>query len=143
MPVMTPECGLVISYAYLWKREYEQGLEEGRKDRPCVIILAVEEAVGGGLLVTVAPITHSMPADPASAVEISVATKQRLRLDAERSWIMVSEGNRFVWPGPDLRPIDKGRFDYGFLPPKLFQQVQQGFVAYAARKQAKIVKRTE
>jgi hypothetical protein len=31
------------------------------------------------------------------------ATNQRLGLDAERSWVMLTEANRFVWPGPDLR----------------------------------------
>jgi len=36
-----------------------------------------------------------------------------------------SRGNEFAWPGFDLRPIggDKRRYDYGFLPPKLFRQI--------------------
>lgn len=36
------EVGLVISYSYLWKEEEKQGLVEGRKDRPCAIVLTVE-----------------------------------------------------------------------------------------------------
>jgi hypothetical protein len=36
----TPEPGLVIPYAYLWRHEYNRGLEEGRKTRPSVIVLA-------------------------------------------------------------------------------------------------------
>ena len=40
-----PEVGLVISYSYLWKEEEEQGLGEGRKDRPCGIVLTVEVPV--------------------------------------------------------------------------------------------------
>jgi hypothetical protein len=36
-----PEVGLVISYSYLWKEEEERGQIEGRKDRPCAIMLAV------------------------------------------------------------------------------------------------------
>jgi hypothetical protein len=32
-------------------------------------------------------------------------TKRRLGLDAEQSWIMITEANGFVWPGPDLRPV--------------------------------------
>jgi len=42
MPIPNPEPGLVISYAYLWHREYQAGREEGRKDSPSVIVLAVE-----------------------------------------------------------------------------------------------------
>ena len=41
MPIPTPEPGLMISYAYVWDREAQSGQEEGRKDRPCVIALAV------------------------------------------------------------------------------------------------------
>jgi hypothetical protein len=99
----TPERGLVISYAYLWRSEHEQGREEGIEDRPCVIILAIEDE-GGKSLVTVAPVTHAEPARPEEAVEIPLVTKRRLGLDAGRSWVVVSEGNRVTWPGPDLRP---------------------------------------
>jgi hypothetical protein len=137
-----PERGLVISYAYLWHSEHVQGREEGVKDRPCVIILAIEEN-DGARMVTVVPVTHSAPSMPEAAVEIPPATKRRLGLDASRSWVVVSEGNRFAWPGPDLRPITADRFDYGFLPPALFQQVQQRFGAYAAAKRLLVVPRTE
>lgn len=37
-----PEVGLVISYSYLRKEEEKRGLIEGRKDRPCAIVLAVD-----------------------------------------------------------------------------------------------------
>ena len=37
-----PRVGLVVSYSYLWSEEAEQGLVEGKKDRPCAIILAIE-----------------------------------------------------------------------------------------------------
>jgi hypothetical protein len=80
---------------------------------------------------------------PEAAVEIPQATKRRLGLDDGRSWVVVSEGNRFVWPGPDLRPIAPERFDYGLLPPALFQQVQQRFNTYAAMKRLLVVPRTE
>ena len=44
-------------------------------------------------------------ANAGSSRAIVAATKRRLGLDDARSWIMVTEGNRFAWPGPDLRPI--------------------------------------
>ncbi len=141
MSLPIPERGLVISYAYLWRSEYEDGREEGVKDRPCVILLAVEEQAGA-TVVTVAPITHTWPASADAAVEIPATTKQRLGLDQSRSWVVVSEGNRFVWPGPDLRPIAAGRFDYGFLPPGLFRQVRERFAALHAARQTQITSRS-
>ena len=64
MPIPNPEPGLVISYSYLWHGEYEAGQEEGRKDRPSVIVLAVERETDETAVVTVLPITHSAPSDP-------------------------------------------------------------------------------
>jgi len=129
MPIPPPEPGLVISYAYLWHSEHRAGQQEGRKDRPSVIVLAVEHS-DGATVTTVLPITHSAPADPLSAVEIPVAVKRHLGLDEERSWIVVAEGNEFQWPGYDLRRRPGGdRYDYGFLPPRFFQQVVRAFVA--------------
>ena len=45
------------------------------------------------------PVTHSPPADPATAIEIPAVTKARLGLDAQRSWIVCNEANVFAWPG--------------------------------------------
>lgn len=58
-----------------------------------------------GTRVTVLPITHTPPEDPSVCVEIPAETKNRLGLDSEPSWIVLSEGNEFMWPGPDLRPV--------------------------------------
>jgi hypothetical protein len=93
MPIPNPEPGLVISYAYLWHREHQAGREEGHKDRPSVIVLAVEHAADGATIVTVLPITHNVPADPASTVEIPLTVKRHLGLDDDRSLIFVAEGN--------------------------------------------------
>ncbi len=65
MALPKPECGLVISYSYLWRRESEAGQVEGSKNRPCVIVLAVRRA-DDAEIVTVAPITHAPPPDPAT-----------------------------------------------------------------------------
>jgi hypothetical protein len=137
-----PERGLVLSYVYLWHAEYERGRDEGLKNRPCVVIVAVEDD-HGTLFVTVAPITHAIPKTPDAAVEIPAATKKRLGLDEDRSWVVISEGNRFAWPGPDIRPIAPGRFDYGFLPPALFQRIQAQFAAFFKARRLPIVSRTE
>jgi hypothetical protein len=121
LPFPEPRPGLVVRYAYLWRDEAVRGREEGRKDRPCVVVLAVR-ARGEELVVTVAPITHSPPSATARAVELPAPTKQRLGLDEARSWIFTDDLNRFVWPGPDLRPVP-GRSDtfaYGLIPAALW-----------------------
>jgi hypothetical protein len=131
MPIPNPEPGLVVSYAYLWHSEHRAGRDEGRKDRPSVIVLAVTRVGDGATTVTVLPITHSPPTVPHSAVEIPSPVKRHLGLDDARSWIVVAEGNEFLWPGYDLRKLPHGdRYDYGFLPPRFFNQVLGAFVAW-------------
>jgi hypothetical protein len=75
LPIPNPEPGLVISYAYPWHHEHQAGREEGRKDRPSVIVLTVERKTECPMIVTVLPITHSRPADTASAVEFPLPVK--------------------------------------------------------------------
>lgn len=144
MPLPKPEPGLVISYAYLWHDEARKGLEEGAKDRPCAIVLVAEEDGDSEIVVTVVPVTHSPPVRPAEAVAIPAPTRERLGLDDRRSWAVLSEINRFVWPGPDLRPVPRSRpprFDYGLLPPKLFTQIKQGLIDLYRDRRLKAVTR--
>jgi hypothetical protein len=95
---------------YLWRHEHNRGLEEGLlKARHCALVLTVH-AQDGRIVVTVAPMTHA-PADPTRAVELPAAVKRRLGLDEAASWIIADEVNRFVWPGPDLRPISRRERD--------------------------------
>lgn len=133
-----PHPGLVIRYAYLRKREHDEGREEGSKDRPCVIVLSVLDD-DGEQEVMVLPITHSLPQRPEDAIEIPPTTKQRLGLDSERSWIVITEANEFVWPGPDLRPLpgrDVSTIVHGVLPPKFFADVRDRFLQRIASDKA-------
>jgi hypothetical protein len=130
VPLPDPFPGLVLHYSYLWHDEHRRGLEEGTKNRPCVIVLAVTSD-DGETVVTVVPVTHAAPQTKGEAVEIPRVTKMRLGLDEGRSWIVVSEINRFVWPGVDLLPVPgKGGYDYGVLPPGLFRQVREGIASW-------------
>jgi hypothetical protein len=145
MPLPTPEPGLVIRYSYLWHGEYENDREEGEKDRPCAVILTAFDE-DGETVVTVLPITHTPPRHADDAVELTLITKQRLRLDDVRSWVVVTEMNRFIWPGPDLRPIppaDTSRFDYGLLPPGLYRTLRERFLSCAKAQRLNVVPRSE
>lgn len=131
MTIPNPEAGLVVSYAYLWHREHQAGQDEGRKDRPSVIVIAVERQEDSATIVTVLPITHAVPDKTVIAIEIPQAIKQHLGLDDDRSWVVISEGNEFLWPGYDLRKIPRtDRYDYGFLPPRFFNQILDAFVKW-------------
>ena len=84
-----------------------------------------------GTLVTVLPVTHRPPPDPDWAIEIPPAVKRHLGLDEARSWIVVAEGNEFLWPGYDLRRVPGADvYAYGFLPPRFFMQVVTAFAAF-------------
>ncbi|MBD0415801.1 type II toxin-antitoxin system PemK/MazF family toxin [Tianweitania sp. Rool2] len=125
-----PIPGLVIRYSYLWLSEHEVGQEEGRKDRPCAIVLSAKTEAGRTVVIVV-PVTHTPPAKDSVSIEIPSTTKQRLGLDDERSWIIVSEANRFFWPGPDIRPSRNGDMStvaYGELPANLFRKLRATFV---------------
>jgi hypothetical protein len=141
----TPAPGLVIRYSFLWREQADRGQDEGEKDRPCAAVLATEEAQRGEV-VMVLPVTHSPPGDPDLAVEIPTLTKRRLGLDDERSWIVVTDANRFVWPGPDLRPRIRGDTSsvaYGYLPRGLFDELKNKFVRAIELRLASIVGRTD
>jgi hypothetical protein len=142
MPLPSPEPGLVISYAYLWHHEHLAGLEEGYKNRPAVVILVTTQVAGDCVEVTVLPITHRRPDEPQWAVEVPPSVRRHLGLDDARSWIVVAEGNDFVWPGYDLRkPPGADRYDYGFLPPRFFNQVLAAFDQLRAAGKARLTPR--
>jgi hypothetical protein len=120
-------------------------MEEGVKDRPCAIVLAIA-AEADEIVVTVLPITHSQPADPRLGIEIPHGIKRRLQLDDARSWAMLTEANRFVWPGPDPVPSipgDASSVAYGLLPYALFENIRRGFIAALRARIARSVRRTE
>lgn len=139
-----PVPGLVIRYAYLWRDDYLKGRDEGVKDRPCAIILALDTR-DDEIQVIVLPITHTPPNDPDDALEIPAETRRRLGLDEQQSWIILTEANEFVWPGPDVRPKTTGGdptdIAYGPLPKCLFDQMRNRFVEKLKAKAAKGVYR--
>lgn len=136
MPLPTPEPGLVISYAYLWRQDYGRGLEEGRKNRPCVIMI-VEQQSRTAARITVAPITHSSPSPDRLAILMPPQVKAHLGLDDAPSWLVLDEVNQGPWPGFDLRPIagQQNLYAYGFLPPRLYDAARKTMLqAYEMQK---------
>ncbi len=144
MALPTPTPGLVLRYSYLWHREHVDGREEGRKDRPCAVIAAIRTDEDGNIRVVVVPITHRPPDRDEATVEQPAKVKARLHLDEARSWVVLSEWNEFVWPGPDLRRIpgsDDASVAYGILPPALFAVIRDRFITMIKRRTARPVPR--
>ena len=115
------------------------------KDRPCAVILVIANE-DDERVVTVLPISHSPPADSKLVLEIPAPVKRRLKLDEQRSWVVLTEANRFVWPGPDLRPSkpgDSASVAYGPLPYTLFEEIRTKFIAAIRAKRASVVPRSE
>jgi len=97
----------------------------------------------GQVRTIVAPITHRPPDDASRSLEIPAAICRNLGLDAGRHWLRYDELNRFLWPGYDLRRRDDGRYDYGMLPPGLFEQLRQRILDLQRRRKGRIVPRED
>ena len=112
------------------------------KDRPAVVIVA-QRRVGDHLQLLVAPITHREPAE-SEGVLIPPRVKAHLGLDEERSWIITTEVNQFIWPGPDVRIVREGDDPfYGTVPAALFDQVRRQISDNVDRHRTTIVPRPE
>jgi hypothetical protein len=97
----------------------------------------------GRTVAYVLPITHTPPTQDEDGVELPLVTKERLGLDAERSWIITTELNQFTWPGPDLRPTAAGEYIYGYLPEKLMRIVIERVRKNARDRRLATVPRTD
>jgi hypothetical protein len=140
-----PEPGRVIRYSYLWRREHRSGQEEGIKDRPCAIVLSAKTK-SGVTIVVVLPITHRQPDEGQEALELPPAIKKLLRLDARRSWVILTESNEFDWPGPDLRRARRGddsSISFGMLPPRFFEEITKRFLRLEDADRSARVRRTQ
>src|SRR5262245_29299828 len=135
-----PAPSLVINYYYLWQHEAKEGQESGTKNRPCVIVSA--EPTGEHTNVMVVPVTHTKPNEN-MAVKIPPKVADHLGLDHEDSYIVCTEMNSFVWPGYDLTPLqdDEKKFVYGWLPPRLFEDVKQKIAAFRTARKLRVVSR--
>lgn len=146
MSLGPPRPGDVIRYTYLWADERAAGREEGRKDRPAVVLALAVVTESETVRVLVVAVTHTAPRDPDDAVPFPVALKRAIGLDDRPAWIVTTEGNAFAWPGPDLRPV-RGRMPrtvvYGRVPAGLLRRIAASYLANRTRQRARLVQRAE
>jgi hypothetical protein len=83
--------GLVISYDYLWAREYDRREESGRKARPACVQIIVA-GVKSGTVVALFPVTSQPPQAGRTALEIPEMEARRIGLTIP-CWIIIDEWN--------------------------------------------------
>lgn len=122
----------MIRYDYLWREEAAEGAVEGRKERPCAIVIAHTDTNGVPRALLV-PITHSQP-EKGNGILLPPKVKRYLGLDDLPSWIITNEVNDVEWSDPGIVPISKKKWAYGFLPPQLMQTVLDDLRSHQAKR---------
>ena len=138
-----PQPGSVIRYSYLWADERARGREEGVKDRPSLVLALSVKDEGRATEILVVAMTHTPPGRPADGVPVPNDIKRRLGLDEAPTWIVTTEANVFVWPGPDLRPIPTRRpatAVYGRVPESFLGKVAHSYLANRTRQRRLVIR---
>ncbi len=127
MALPEPRPGLVFRYDYLWSREAKSGRD---KERPACLVAASDSTINPRFVV-ILRITHTPSLDDTVGIEIPPRVRQSIGLDDAPCWVVISEHNIDEWPNDGLAPLPgrPGVFGYGFIPPSLFTQIKERFIA--------------
>lgn len=139
-----PEAGDILSYRYLWHREYEKGLEEGSKARPSVVLTLIEKNENNVLEVYLLPITHSQPENPNDAYLIPSDKALKAGLDESKNFVNLTEMNHFTWKGYDVESVPNSNPKteyYGRLDFDITNKLRSELAARKARGSFTIVQR--
>jgi hypothetical protein len=142
VPLPTPEIGIVVHYASLF-RSRTRNIGDSGKGGPCLVVALFpdkEEPLRTGVLYL--PITHTEPGLDEEALEIPPNVRAAAGLDGFRQWLLVGQSNWDTWP-EDIFNIPKkpGIFHYGYVPPGFFKTVQTAFARLYVQRTLKIVPR--
>ena len=92
-----PRAGDMLRHPYLWARQSTEGETEGRKLRPCAVILALHIRNGQTEL-RLCAITTQPPQRNTNAVEVPEIEKRRAGLDGSIPlWVIIDEHNLDVF----------------------------------------------
>ena len=136
MPLPEPRLGLVVRYAFVWAGMDRNAPVHSGKDRPCLIVnlrSVPEPSLKGRSVtrVTYLPISHRAPGEGEGALAVPPRVAQHLGLTDEKSFIYTTYAVEDDWPLDIVRVQGKpDRFDYGFIPPRLFAAVTADFATY-------------
>lgn len=139
MPLPEPKLGLVVQYGFVWAGVARRHPPDAGKNRPCLVVdleHVAESALRGRMVirVTYLPISHIAPRSDEQAITVPPRVARHLGLTSERSYLYTCYAVQDDWPFDLARiPGSRDRFDYGFVPPRLFQAVAADFAADRAR----------
>lgn len=111
--------GLIISYPYLWRWQYDEGRENPEKDRPVCLAIALPDPTGSITHLVILAISGSPPRDGQEALEIPALELRRAGLSMfKRGWLTISEYNydiaeRSFHFDPNQEP--RGKFSPHFM----------------------------
>lgn len=92
-----PKAGDVLRYPYLWARQAGYGETEGRKTRPCAVVLSLK-AGSGQTELRLCAVTTQQPRAGTHAIEVPEIEKRRAGLDSDVPlWVIVDEHNLDVF----------------------------------------------
>ncbi|GGD81791.1 hypothetical protein [Croceicoccus mobilis] len=111
-----PKRGDIIRYVYLFKSEQAQGRDEGVKERYVLVA-----GVIGNVYRVLAITTKGEKTKGAIKLPDPVASAAGLSNDSS---IVVTEFNRFTFPGYDIRPLmDQPGYIHGRLSPRFTEKI--------------------
>ena len=120
-----PGAGHILRYVYLFEEEFRRGRDEGIKER-FVVVVGVE----GSRDLVAAITTKGEGRKNAIVIPDEIARAAGL---APGSAIIISEFNRFTWPGFDIRPLMKQPgYIAGRFPPRFTAKIIDAIAAWGA-----------
>jgi len=120
-----PKRGDIIRYVYLFQSEQAQGRDEGVKERYVLVA-----SVTGNVYRVLAITTKGEKAKGAIKLPDAVASAAGLSNDSS---IVVTEFNRFTFPGFDIRPLmDRPGYIAGQLSPRFTNKIIDELVRHKA-----------
>jgi len=118
-----PAAGHILRYVYLFEEEQRRGRDEGVKERFVVVV-----GVDGSRYLVAAITTKGEGRKNAIPIPDEIARTAGL---VPGSAIVVSEFNRFTWPGFDIRPLMKQPgYIAGRLPPRFTAKIIDAIAAW-------------
>jgi len=136
----TPKAGDVLRYPYLWARQSRTGETEGRKLRPCAVVLAVTNQKDQTHL-RLCAVTTQKPMSDAIAVPVPDTEKRRAGLDVKIPlWVIIDEHNVDVF---ELSYYIEPQSQMGVFSAAFTKELQRQMIVALQNRVAQSVKRSD
>ena len=135
-----PRVGHVMRYPYLWARQAYSGETEGRKTRPCAVVLAIADQVGQTEL-RLCAITTQPPSPTNRAISVPEMERRRAGLDTGIDlWVILDEHNLDVY---EQSFYIEPQSHLGAFSPAFTKALQKGMIQVLRDRISKTVKRSD